>query len=183
VLEDFILPNGENRKLKPFLFIGATTEKATLLKKFSPLVDRCGAQINLCSYKKEDLIEILRQYNNNVYSVKIENEIYEIIAKNCRHTPRVAITYFDDYIITKDIKKVLRIHRIVKDSLTDIDFKILSYLNGVKSAGEEVLSIIAETTKQDYKQLLEPFLLTEGYITRDKTGRKILNKGIDLIKE
>jgi len=39
ILEDFILPI-HNLKIRPFIFIGATTEKNTLIKKFSPLVDR-----------------------------------------------------------------------------------------------------------------------------------------------
>jgi len=183
ILEDFILPIGEDIHLKPFLFIGATTEKNILDKKYSPLVDRCASQIVLEQYKAEDIEQILKQYNNQVYKENIEDDIFKILSINSRYTPRISIALFDDYIVTKDINKTLRINRIIKNSLTDIDIKILEYLKTVSCAGEDALSIISQQSKQDYKQLYEKFLFSEGYILRGRGGRSISEKGKQFLKE
>ena len=47
IVEDFILPEGDNAEILPFIFMGATTEKNMLIKKFAPLVDRCGCDVVL----------------------------------------------------------------------------------------------------------------------------------------
>ena len=75
IIEDFILPEGNNIKLKPFIFMGATTEKNMLMKKFAPLVDRCGADIILEQYTAEDIKNILKQYNDKIYQLNIAEEV------------------------------------------------------------------------------------------------------------
>ena len=50
LLEDFLLPLG-NIKVKPFIFIGCTTDLNILQKKLAPLIDRCQANIKLENYE------------------------------------------------------------------------------------------------------------------------------------
>lgn len=183
LLEDFIIPINDV-KVRPFIFIGATTEKNTLIKKFSPLVDRCGAQINLEHYNKEDIKKILKQYNEQVHKLKIEEEIYDILSVNTRFNPRVSISLFDDYVVCKNIKKVLNAHRIIKNSLTTDDILLLEHLKEIgKPVGMKTLAIIAQQTEEDYRGLIEPFLIQQGYISATSRGRIITNKGRNILNE
>jgi Holliday junction DNA helicase RuvB len=183
LLEDFLLPLG-NIKVRNFIFIGATTEKNTLLKKFSPLVDRCGCQVNLEHYKPKDIKEILIQYNKQIHNIEVSEEIYDMLSINTRYNPRTSIAMFDDYIVCKDINKVLEAHRIIKNSLTTDDILILKHLAEInKPIGVETLAIIIQQTKQDYMTLVEPFLLQQGYISRTARGRVIVEKGKQLLGE
>jgi len=183
IVEDFIFPI-KSLKLRPFIMVGATTEKSTLIKKFKPLVDRCGCQIVLEDYIVEDMKNILKQYNKQLFQEEITEEIYDLLARNCRFTPRLAIAIFDDYMVCKDIKTVLNAHRIIKDSLTDIDINILKHLIEVgKPVGEEALSVIAGVDRSDYKLIIEPFLMRQGYLTRTARGRIGTDKAKKIIEK
>jgi Holliday junction DNA helicase RuvB len=183
ILEDFLLPEG-NIKVRPFVFLGATTEKNILLKKFSPMVDRCGAQINLEHYKAEDIKMILKQYNDQIYKANIDENIYDLLSINTRYNPRTSLAMFDDLMVCKDIEKVLNAHRIVKNSLTTDDIIILEHLQEIdKPVGLETLALIIQQTKQDYTSLIEPFILSQGYIGRTSKGRVITAKGKQLLGE
>lgn len=184
ILEDFILPEGENLKLKPFIFITATTEKNTLIKKFAPLVDRCGCDIVLEPYKSEDIVNILKQANDKLYQKNIDEECYKKISENCRYTPRIALAMLDDLIVCENVNLVLSSRRIIRNSLTDIDIRILSHLVEIgKPVGEQALAIISNQTVEDYRLLYEPFLIIEGYLTRTARGRLGTEKAKELIKE
>ena len=184
IIEDFTLPNNQNTKIRPFVFIGATTEKSTLEKKFKPFVDRCGCQIQLESYIIEDIKKILKQYNSQIYKEKISEEVYQKIAENTRYTPRIAIYYLDIFMVNKNIDKILQSNRIITKGLTDIDIKILSHLKEInKPVGEETLSIIGGIDRSDYKKLVEPYLISEGYIGKIRGGRILLEKGKKLLEE
>ena len=183
ILEDFILPEAGNPRLKPFIFIGATTDKNLLVKRFAPLVDRCGCDIVLEQYEAKDMKEILKQYNEKVFKLDIPEEIYDILSKNTRFTPRIALSFFDDYVVTKDINRVLTAHRVIKDSLTTTDIKILQHLGEMnKPVGVEALAMIAGITREDYTYILEPFLIFNNYLTRRARGREITNKGKELLQ-
>lgn len=183
VIEDFILPLG-NLKLRPFVLIGATTDKNILLRKFSPLVDRCGCQINLEHYTAEDIKKILKQYNEQVYNIYVSEEVYDILSKNTRYNPRTSLAMFDDFVVCRDINMVLKSHRIIINSLTTDDIVVLKHLEEVKKpVGLEVLAIITQQTKEDYISITEPFLLQEGYISRTSKGRIITEKGKEILQK
>jgi len=183
ILEDFLMPES-NVNLRNFIFIGATTEKNVLQKKLSPLLDRCQANINLEHYNSDDIAKIIKQYNQQVYNKTIPEEIYKIIGLNSRYTPRIAIGLFDDYMVTNNMDKVLKAHRIIKNSLTTDDILVLRHLAEInKAVGVEVLAIITQQTKQDYMALQEPFLISDGYLSRSSRGRGITEKGKQLLEE
>jgi Holliday junction DNA helicase RuvB len=181
LLEDFLLPIG-NIKVRPFIFIGATTDKNILQKRLAPMIDRCQS-VNLEHYSAIDIKAILKQYNDQLYQLNISEEDYELLSVNTRYTPRISINYFDDLVICKDIKKVLSAHQVVKNSLTVDDINILGHLKEIgKPISCETLAIIIQSTKQDYITLVEPFLLMEKYISRTARDRIITNKGIELLR-
>jgi Holliday junction DNA helicase RuvB len=185
IIEDFILPEGKNSRLKPFIFMGATTEKNILVKRFAPLIDRCGADIILEPYSASDIKQILKQYNERAYQLDMEEEIYDILSNNVRFTPRIALAFFDDFIVCKDVKKVLNIHRVIKNGLTTTDVLILNHFIevGEKPIGIEALSMIAGVTRADFSYVIEPYLLSQGYMSRTSRGRIITNKGKLLLQE
>jgi Holliday junction DNA helicase RuvB len=183
IVEDFILPEGNNLKLKPFLFITATTDMNQLMKRFSPLVDRCGANIILEPYKEEEIRQILIQYNDKLYQKNISLEVYTLLSKNTRGTPRIALNFFDDFIVCEDIKKVLNAHRVIKDGLTTTDILILSHLAEIKKpVGIEALSMIAGVSKADFQYVIEPFLICNNYLTRTARGRLGTLKSEELLR-
>jgi Holliday junction DNA helicase RuvB len=182
LLEDFLLPVG-NIKVRPFIFIGATTDKNILQKRLAPMIDRCQS-VNLEHYSAEDIKAILKQYNDQLYQINISEEDYDLLSVNTRYTPRIAINYFDDLVICKDMKKVLNAHQVIKNSLTTNDVIVLEHLAEInKPVGAEVLAIITQTTKQDYMTLQEPFLIMEKLISRLSRGRIITDYGKKILQE
>lgn len=176
LLEDFSI-NGQ--KIMPFTLITATTEKGVLLKRFKPFVDRMKIQKVIEPYCVDDLIFILKQYKDKTFSnVLISDEIYEIIANNSRHTPRIAIRYLESYIyMNKDINAVLKSYNIVKNGLTDKDIEVLFLLNEQKNGlGIKAISAYLGTSEENYLYEIENYLLQEKYITI-LTRRIITEKG------
>lgn len=182
LLEDFLLPVG-NIKVKPFIFIGCTTDLNILQKKLAPMIDRCQS-IKLEHYNADEIKTILKQYNSQIYKKEISEEVYDLLSVNTRYTPRLAISLFDDFIVTNNIKKVLHAHQIIRNSLTTDDILILETLSEVgKPVGVEVLAIVTQQTRQDFQLLQEPFLIQEGYISRTARGRILTSKGKQLLQE
>jgi Holliday junction DNA helicase RuvB len=182
LLEDFIWASG-GQKVRPFIFIGATTDKNILSTNYAPLVDRCASgDVVLEHYVAEDIKTILKQYNDKIYQKNITENIYDILSNNTRFNPRTSIAMFEDFIVCKDINKVLNAHKIVKDGLTIDDIIVLKHLAEInKPVGVEVLAIVTQQTRQDYITLLEPFLIQQGYISRTARGRVITEKGKELL--
>lgn len=182
ILEDFLLPLG-NLKVKPFIFIGATTDKNILQKRLAPMIDRCQS-INLEHYTADDIKAILKQYNDQLYQLNITEEVYDLLSVNTRYTPRIAINYFDDLVICKDMNRVLSAHQVIKNSLTTNDIIVLEHLEEInRPVGAEVLAIVTQQTKQDYMTLQEPFLIMEKLISRLSRGRVITDKGKKVLGE
>lgn len=181
IIEDFKF-NGLN--IRKFILIGATTDTHILSKRCQPFLDRIACKIYLEDYSSEDIVKLLRQYNDQVHKANVSTEDYNTISKNVRYTPRLAISLFDYYIATNgDLNRVLKMNRIIKDGLTDIDIRILKALNSTngKAVGEEYLSVIGNMTKAEYKELTEPYLCRQGLIARGKSGRMITEVGKKLL--
>lgn len=170
--------------IKPFILIGATTEKNILAKKARPFLDRFHVHLRLSSYTKEDIIEIIKQYKEKLYpKKKILSSNYDLIAMNCKFTPRIAISLLEDNLVESDFTKILTYRNIVRDGLDIIDIEILKLLYDTrKSIGEEAISTAIGISKADYKSLYEPYLTRYKYLIRSRLGRIITNKGIELLE-
>jgi len=185
IMEDFKIAG---REVKPFIFIGATTEKNILMKKVAPFVDRFQVQVELEKYTEDDIIAILKQYKEQLFPNREISPInYRIIAKNSRFTPRVAITLLEDNLIEKDIREVLECHRIVKNGITEIDLKILQILEeNNRPIGAKSLSRMIGISQADYEQVYESFLTEQEYIIPTSRGRVLGEKGkllLETLKE
>jgi Holliday junction resolvasome RuvABC ATP-dependent DNA helicase subunit len=71
---------------------------------------------------------------------------------------------------------------VVENGLTDIDVGVLRHLEEIdKPVGMEALAIIANTTRETFGLLIEPFIIQQGYMTRTARGRLITEKGKTLL--
>lgn len=181
IMEDYRIA-GKN--IKPFIMIGATTEKNILMNRVAPLVDRFQVQIELEKYSDENIKNIIEQYKVQLFPEKeIAEKHYSIIAKNCKYTPRIAITLLEDNLVEPDIKYVLNCHRIIKDGLTDIDLKILRILEeNNRPIGEKALAQMIGISNADYSSLYETYLISREYIIRTSRGRILGKKGKEFLE-
>jgi holliday junction DNA helicase RuvB len=182
MMEDYKI---EGKNIKPFILIGATTEKHILIKNNAPFIDRFQVQVELTQYRSIDIYNILTQYKNQLYSeYEIPEESINIISKNSKLTPRIAISLLEDSIIESNINNVLKYHRIVYQGLTDIDFSILRILiQNKKPLGSKCLSQMIGLSEKDYLENCESYLVSQEYILRTGRGRMIAKKGEDIYNE
>lgn len=189
-MEDFELDimignEGKSRSLKidlpPFTLIGATTRAGDIS---SPLRDRFGIVSKLNYYNVEELSNIIKR-TSKVLNMDIEEEAVKELAVRSRKTPRIANRLFkrvSDFalvengnLITKEItKKSLKKLNVDDLGLDQIDKEYLNRLitnfNGGPVGASTIATSIGEeqTTIED---VIEPYLLQEGFIKRTQRGR------------
>ena len=194
-MEDFELDiiigaDGKSRSIKidlpPFTLVGATTRAGDLS---SPLRDRFGIVSKLNYYKDTELQQIVKR-TGRVLDMEIDDDAALEIAKICRKTPRVANRLFKrvrdfalvegngkiDYDITVDSLKRLKVDEYGLDQI-DIEYltALINKFNGGPVGVETIATAIGEevTTIED---VVEPFLLQEGFIKRTQRGRMATDK-------
>jgi Holliday junction DNA helicase RuvB len=180
-MEDFKLLG---KQIKPFILIGATTRKDDMVKKVKPFVDRFQVPIILEKYKEQEIVKIIKQYLNQLHpNNHVKAADIEILAKNCKLTPRIALAFVVDLMVSGDVNKVLKCRRIAKDGLTYKDVEILRQLASVKTPmGEEALAQSVGLDRSDYRILYEPYLAEQGYMARTSRGRQIKDKGVQFLQ-
>jgi Holliday junction DNA helicase RuvB len=194
-MEDFELDlvlqtDGKSRSIKidlpPFTLVGATTRAGDLS---SPLRDRFGIVNKLEFYSEEELRDIIKR-TSRVLSMDIADNAALELARRSRKTPRVANRLFkrvrdfalvegDGAIDLAITKKALDRMKVDKFGLDNIDIEYLDSLinkfNGGPVGVETIATSIGEevTTIED---VVEPFLLQEGFIKRTRSGRVATEK-------
>ncbi len=194
---DLVIGGGEGKSksikinLPPFTLVGATTRAGDLS---SPLRDRFGIVAKLEYYTFDELKDIVMR-SGRVFSINVNEDAAMELAKRSRKTPRVANRLFRrvrDFalvegtgVIDMDITKkaLARLH--VDDSgLDSIDREYLTSLiekfNGGPVGVETIATSIGEevTTVED---VVEPYLLQEGFIKRTNRGRVATEKAYEAL--
>jgi len=174
------------KKIKPFIFVGATINKHILIKNNPDTLDRIPPthHIKFNRYNTNEIATILEQYHQQLFSnITIDKEIYFAIGKNCKFNPRTAIAMLEDYVVEKDIQKVLDDCKIVKDGLNNVDIRILKILNARnKPIGAKALAQKAGLNEKEYTTEFEPYLFEYDYIDR-VPSRIITEKGKILLSK
>lgn len=193
---DIIIGNeGQTRNIKidlpPFTLIGATTRAGDLS---SPLRDRFGITCKLEYYTEEELKQIVKR-SSGVLDVNIEDSATEIIAKRSRKTPRIAnrlLKRVADFalvegngVITDDVTlKALKRLGVDETGLDKVDLEYLSSIiikfNGGPVGIDSIASTIGEEST-NIEDVIEPFLLQEGYLKRTARGRIATEKAYDVL--
>ena len=194
-MEDFKLDiivgtDGNSRIIKidlpPFTLVGATTRAGDLS---SPLRDRFGITCKLEYYSDEELTEIVKR-SARVLDLSIDEEAANVIAKRSRKTPRIAnrlLKRVSDFALVKGLDVINK--DVTNESLTrlkvdeygldntDIEYleSLINKFNGGPVGIESIAASIGEevTTIED---VIEPFLLQEGFIKRTIRGRQVTDK-------
>ncbi len=194
-MEDFKLDivigtEGQSRNinidLPPFTLVGATTRAGDLS---SPLRDRFGITCKLNYYTTEELKTIVKR-SARVLNLNIDDKAAEIIAQRSRRTPRIAnrlLKRVSDFALVKGLDVINE--SITNESLkrlnvdesgldkTDIEYleSLINKFNGGPVGIESIAASIGEeqTTIED---VIEPFLLQEGFIKRTIRGRQVTDK-------
>jgi len=181
IIEQFEI---DGKRIKPFTFACATINKHILVKQNPDTLDRIPHHIQFKRYTSEDISRIITQYKNQLYGEEIISiDILNSISKNCKFNPRTAIALLEDYVVEKNIQKVLSNCNIIKNGLNSIDVSILKVLNESKRAmGANALSMRIGLGQSQYMSEYEPFLVEFGFIARTPS-RVITEKGTKFLEE
>ncbi len=187
---DFVVDKGAFAKtvkipLKRFTLVGATT-RAGLLS--APLRERFGIFHHLDFYPDDEL-DIIARRSAKILQVPLKKEASLELASRSRGTPRIAnrlLKRVRDYAEVKadgtialDIaKKALHMEGIDEQGLDGLDRKILKtiieFYNG-GPVGIETISATLNEERDTIEDMIEPFLLKIGFLSRTRHGR-IVNK-------
>ncbi|MDP8290294.1 MAG: Holliday junction branch migration DNA helicase RuvB [Candidatus Susulua stagnicola] len=183
---DFIIDKGPYAKsvkfnIKPFTLIGATTRKGLLS---GPLRGRFGLFYDFDFYNPDELSKIA-QRSAGLLEIEIDPESSIEIARRSRGSPRlcnrllrrvrdyaqVIGTGVIDISITKDsLAKV----GVDNQGLDEMDRKYLLAIINLYQGGPAGIEAIAATLREDkltLEDVVEPYLLKEGFIIRSPRGR------------
>jgi holliday junction DNA helicase RuvB len=190
-------PSARSIKLDvpPFTLIGATTRAGLLT---SPLRDRFGIVQRLEFYEADDLAKIVTR-SANILNIDVEPYGAVEIARRSRGTPRISNRLLRrvrdfaqvkaDGVITKDVADAaLKLLDVDICGFDLLDRKLLlaiieKFAGG--PVGAESLAVTIGEERDTVEDVLEPFLLQQGYLARTPRGRIVtarayLHFGLDI---
>ena len=200
-MEDFELDivvgtEGNSRNIKidlpPFTLVGATTRAGDIS---APLRDRFGIVSKLNYYSYEELEQII-QRTSRVLGMPIESEAARELSTRSRKTPRIANRLFKrvrdfalvegESVINLDVtKRALERLHVDEYGLDAIDTEYLKSLitkfNGGPVGVETIATSIGEEVST-IEDVVEPFLLQEGFIKRTQRGRVATDKAYEHLR-
>ncbi len=184
---DFVVDKGPYAKtikfaLKRFTLIGATTRSGLLS---SPLRGRFGISFHLDFYSPEDLSRIIER-SAKLLSIAIEKEAAFELAKRSRGTPRIAnrlLRRVRDYAQVKmagqirvaTVQKALEGHGIDAVGLDPLDRKVLQTIVDIYDGGPVGIESLSATLNEEVDTIVdvvEPYLLKQGFLKRTARGRE-----------
>ncbi len=175
--------------LSPFTLVGATTRSGLLS---SPLRDRFGIVSRLDFYNTDDLVRILKRAAGKLDAHLTEDGAIEI-ARRARGTPRIAMRLlrrvrdFAD-ALNRPLDAEIAAHGLSRldidpDGLDMLDRRYLRALvetYGGGPVGVETLAAAIAEAKDGVEDVIEPFLLQQGFIQRTPRGRMAAARAYEL---
>ncbi len=167
--------------LPPFTLIGATTRAGLLT---APLRDRFGIVQRLQFYSAEELTRIVRR-SAQILGIDCEPEGAGEIARRSRGTPRIANRLLRRVRDFAQVRAGGRIDRATADAamqmlkvdpegFDELDRRLLSTIiesfNG-GPVGVESLAAALSEERGTLEDVIEPFLIQQGYLVRTARGR------------
>ncbi|HBA65853.1 MAG TPA: Holliday junction branch migration DNA helicase RuvB [Methylococcaceae bacterium] len=169
--------------LPPFTLVGATTRAGLLT---SPLRDRFGIVQRLEFYTVEELAAIVTR-SANLLKIAIESAGAHEIARRSRGTPRIAnrlLRRVRDFAEVKGDGKVseqiageaLSMLKVDNNGFDALDRKLLRTMIDNFAGGPVGLDTLAAAISEErgtIEDVLEPYLLQQGFIMRTPRGRVV----------
>ncbi len=176
-------------ELPPFTLIGATTRAGLLT---SPLRDRFGIVQRLQFYKAETLALIIER-TAKILGVEIEKDACLNIAKRSRGTPRIANRLLrrvrdfaevqgDGIISCKLAEGALDVLEVDLLGFDYMDRKYLTLIIEQFEGGPVGLDSLAAALSEErgtIEDVIEPYLIQQGFLNRTSRGRTISHKVYD----
>ena len=169
--------------LPPFTLVGATTRAGLLT---SPLRDRFGIVQRLEFYNIKDLTHIVSR-SGRLLGVDIDEQGAYEVARRSRGTPRIAnrlLRRVRDYaqvkgdgIVTREMAdKALNMLNVDHKGFDHMDRRLLLAMiekYGGGPVGVDNLAAAIGEERDTIEDVLEPFLIQQGYMTRTPRGRMV----------
>jgi Holliday junction DNA helicase RuvB len=189
---DLIIGEGPSARslridLPPFTLVAATTRSGMLT---NPLRDRFGIPLRLDFYTPEELKLIVQRGAGKLQMDLTEAGALEI-ATRARGTPRIAgrlLKRIRDFAAVANVSPIDRIHadtalnRLQVDSLglDDMDRRYLRCMAenyGGGPVGVDTLAAALSEQRDTLEEVIEPYLLQQGFVARTPRGRMLAHKG------
>ena len=172
--------------LPPFTLVGATT-RAGLLS--SPFRDRFGIVQRLEFYNNQDLSSIVRR-SASLLDLQIDAQGADEIACRSRGTPRIAnrlLRRVRDYaqvkgdgVLTQQMAdKALNLLKVDASGFDHMDRRLLLAIIETFSGGPVGVESMAAAISEErgtIEDVLEPFLIQQGFLSRTQRGRVATDK-------
>lgn len=172
--------------LPPFTLIGATTRSGLIS---SPLRDRFGIPIRLIFYSPEELKDVLLR-GSRAFTISLDEEGALEIARRSRGTPRIALRLLKrirDFVLVEGANHItaksadMALYHLEVDAqgLDAMDHRylrhIIDHFQGGPVGLETLAAALAEQ-KDTLEDVIEPYLLQQGYIQRTPRGRLVTSR-------
>jgi Holliday junction DNA helicase RuvB len=191
---NFVIEKGAHARtlrytLQPFTLVGATT-RAGLLS--SPLRERFGITLHLDFYPVDELTLVVRR-SASILGVAITEDGASEIARRARGTPRIANRLLrrvrdfaqvraDGKITLEVARNALEFEGVDALGLDAQDRELLRTIVQVYGGGPVGVEALAATLNEEADSLVEmvePFLLKAGLLTRTPSGRRVTAQACD----
>jgi Holliday junction DNA helicase RuvB len=173
--------------LQPFTLVGATTRSGLLA---TPLRDRFGIPLRLVFYTTEELTRIVARMGG-MLGMGLTAEGAAEIARRSRGTPRIAGRLTRRIRDFAAVEGVAVIDRAVADGalrrlevdLAGLDAMDRRYLlrlaehHGGGPVGVETLAAALAEARDTLEDVVEPYLIQEGFLVRTSRGRMLGDPG------
>ena len=172
--------------LPRFTLVGATTRAGLLT---SPLRDRFGIVERLEFYSHAELQQIVNR-SSGILNIPCDDEGSMGIASRARGTPRIANRLLrrvrdyaevkgDGFINAAIVKGAMEMLKVDASGFDTMDRRLLRLVIDHFDGGPVGIESIAAALSEErgtVEDVLEPFLIQQGYITRTSRGRMVTAK-------
>ena len=178
-------PNAQSVQLniEPFTLVGATTRLGNLT---SPLRDRFGIIQRLEFYSVGELSDIIER-SAKIISSEVDAEGSSEIANRSRGTPRIAnrlLRRVRDFAEVKSdgkidkplASKALDMLNIDKNGFDHMDRRLLTTMIEKFDGGPVLIDSLSAAISEEsdtIEDVLEPYLIQQGFIMRTPRGRQV----------
>ncbi len=172
--------------LPPFTLIGATTRAGLLT---APLRDRFGIVQRLEFYSPEELTRIVRR-SATILGIECAADGAGEIARRSRGTPRIAnrlLRRVRDFaqvraggVITREVADAgMAMLKVDAEGFDQLDRRLLSVIIENFDGGPVGVESLAATLSEErgtLEDVIEPYLIQQGYLVRSARGRMVTHK-------